>query len=215
MLNKIKYLKMEVGEEETNGLQNPYSERHFLCEVLTDIIWWNVSSDFLVYFQIYYKTSYLILGKYERKMDWIWMLRWAAKANKRPSGWSLKNKRNINVFFSPQYSSMQLGETDAEGNISIQSESCKKYFTIILSGCWRALWTEESNHSSTVQSQNCTGRNGIIVYTNMGFITLYYENNKGGFALLLRRKNGRVRFYPETIPPSVTQRRICSPFPFS
>ena len=32
------------------------------------------------------------------------------------------------------------------------------------------------------------------------------KTNKRGFALLLRRKNGRARFYPETIPPSLLHR---------
>ena len=31
---------------------------------------------------------------------------------------------------------------------------------------------------STLQNQNCTGSHGIVAYTNVGFVTLYHENEK-------------------------------------
>lgn len=130
-------------------------------------------------------------------MDWIWMLRWAVKANKRSPEWSLKEKKKETqqMFLSlSQYSSMHLDETAEEMKQMTRKISPWFYQDA------RGHYEEESNHSSTRQSQNCTGSNGITAYTKHGFYHTWLRKKKG-FALLLRRKKSTTRFYQKPFPP--------------
>lgn len=108
-------------------------------------------------------------------MDWIWMLRWAVKANKRSPEWSLKEKKKETqqMFLSlSQYSSMHLDETAKEMKQMTRKISPWFYQDA------RGHYEEESNHSSTWQSQNCTGSNGITAYTKHGFYHTWLTKKK-------------------------------------
>lgn len=129
-------------------------------------------------------------------MDWIWMLRWAVKANKRSPEWSLKEKKKETqqMFLSlSQYSSMHLDETAKEMKQMTRKISPWFYQDA------RGHYEEESNHSSTWQSQNCTGSNGITAYTKHGFYHTWLTKKKR-LCSFTEEKEEHNQILPETIP---------------
>ena len=95
-----------------------------------------------------------------------------------------------------QYSSMHLDETAEEMKQMTRKISPWFYQDA------RGHYEEESNHSGTWQSQNCTGSNGITAYTKHGFYHTWLRKKKR-LCSFTEEKEEHNQILPETIPPSL------------